>query len=440
MKYISEEFLQLEKKYNLLEWKIDNIYIWQSVRVYIFEYIISASNKKNNKSNITIKHLCSLVFSIVKRFFVNIVLLNPILDNNKTDILIFESGRKEKVDGDFIDIYTKYICDIFQIENKKFTVYSLGIPLRKLKYSFRYNKSLDFISLISRITSMFVNNRINESSKQIKLLEKEFSEKFNLKLNLNQILEKELKRFKSQYIGYRILFKYKKPKEIYIVGSGYKAPLIKSAKDLNILVNELQHGLLIKESIISNFPYSKPDSIEYFPNVFFKWKDLNMCSAYLPLSKTNIKSFPNYHLNYMLKRYENRVRKNNQITVISQPFIGHLIFDYVKENLLKMENWKIIYKFHPGENQDDYVTNKINLNNINFVKSEISIYELFSESNIVIGVFSTALFEAKYFGCKIILINLPGVEYVESLLNDKDVIKINIGDIISNKINKLISK
>jgi hypothetical protein len=58
------------------------------------------------------------------------------------------------------------------------------------------------------------------------------------------------------------------------------------------------------------------------------------------------------------------------------------------------------------------------------------IYTLFSESTYVVGVFSTAVFEAVFFGCKIILLNVPGVEMAENLIQKDKAIIVNTDELL----------
>lgn len=438
-KYITDLIFELEEKYDLLKWKIEGVFVWQTARARIYRELNNAINNKKYNSYTVKKYS---ILPKLKRFPMTSTVLNPYLDFKKTESLIFESERKEVVDDETIDIHTEYLCNYFDDTNKSYTLYSVGLPTRKNKTSVSNNKSLDFVSLISKLSLIFLRIKINTKEKsKICDLEHKINNKLNINFDLYSILSDEIKRYKSQYISFNLLFKLKKPKNIFIIGSSYKAPLIRAAKDLKVVVNEMQHGLLIKESVIANFPFSKEDEVEYFPNRFYIWDGLDMCNVSLPLSKGNIFYFPNIHLEKMINKYDKKIRNQNLITIVSQPSIGYQIFDYIIESSNKMQDWKFIFKFHPLENLSDYnITNFENMkyDNIKFVFNETSIYKLLSESSIVIGVFSTALFEALYFGCKIILLDIPGVELAKQLENKKNVIKIKLTDDLQDKVKSLL--
>ncbi len=52
------------------------------------------------------------------------------------------------------------------------------------------------------------------------------------------------------------------------------------------------------------------------------------------------------------------------------------------------------------------------------------LYKSFAESKFVVGVNSTALIESLAANCKLILVDLPGIEYFQSLIDKKLVKKV----------------
>ena len=93
------------------------------------------------------------------------------------------------------------------------------------------------------------------------------------------------------------------------------------------------------------------------------------------------------------------------------------------------KNYNFIYKLHPGEygtwkENYDYLTKAVNeFDNFTVIdKSEPPLYELFAKSNYQVGAFSTAIYEGLAFNCKTFIIDVPGVEYLDDLI-DKDIVK-----------------
>src|SRR5665647_479188 len=428
-KKIVATLLDLENKYNLLEWKINDIFVWQSARMLIFTKLLDSCIPSN--AIINKKSLLQNIKSFFKRCIINSLLHNPFFDFNKSDVLVFESGRKYLVDDHYIDIYTKYFCDDLKKENISYQKYEINYNVSDLTPRYQRTKHLDFILIISKLTSKFVNPKLSETDKELTAkLETSVYEQLGIRINLLIIFTNEIKRFKSQYPFYKILFQLKRAKKIYIINSSDKAPLIKAAKDNDIIVTELQHGLIIKESLSCHFPNTRENSLEYFPNKFYIWEDLNMCTSKIPISIECIVNFRNKHLDYMLEKNRNITCKENQVLIVSQPYSSPAILQFIIDNIEELPNWQFVYKLHPLENPDLFINSFLfsKYKNLTIVKNDSSIYKLVSESKFVIGVYSTAVFEATYFGCNTLLLNLPGIEMSYSLVESNKAKLIDINE------------
>ena len=60
----------------------------------------------------------------------------------------------------------------------------------------------------------------------------------------------------------------------------------------------------------------------------------------------------------------------------------------------------------------DYLEKKHNVK----VVTDINLYKQLANSEFQAGVFSTALYEGIEFNCKTILLDLPGIEYMDSFI------------------------
>ena len=111
IKELCEFIWYLEEKYNLLDFEIDGVKVWQYTRMQFYYKLAEAtgvlSQPHSRLSNTDkIKHL----FSFVK---------NSFSDNYFTfkqkDAIVLSHSRVVNVDGKLIDIYTKYliICSLF---------------------------------------------------------------------------------------------------------------------------------------------------------------------------------------------------------------------------------------------------------------------------------------------------------------------------------------
>ncbi len=104
-----EFIFKLEDEFNLLHYEINGVKVWQYQRHRIFLTLARqvglythAHTKKNN-----FRELLSAAPSL----FYYSAFSNPLSGNYQKDILVFSAGRKVKVDGKFIDIYSEFLVN-----------------------------------------------------------------------------------------------------------------------------------------------------------------------------------------------------------------------------------------------------------------------------------------------------------------------------------------
>jgi hypothetical protein len=94
----------------------------------------------------------------------------------------------------------------------------------------------------------------------------------------------------------------------------------------------------------------------------------------------------------------------------------------ILKNIVYFKNFSIKYKLHPGEYErwQEYpsLVQLVENYGVELIK-DCDLYELLSTSSYQIGVFSTAIYEGLEFGCKTILLNITGIEYMQDILEQK---------------------
>lgn len=431
---ITSTFLEFENGNQLLDLKLKDVYIWEVCRTDIFfmlvDHFISGNVAIEKKSKWV------LIKNTLYRIFVNSLFFNPLYDRKEKKVLIFESGRKYGNQDSQIDIYTNYLDQQLKEKNISFTRYETNYntdaPFFKRNFEVKH---LDYIQLLSKLRSEKMTPFNLEEQNKITEIKQGIYDCFGIDLALETIFESNIAKFKKEFSLFKILFKNKKCKEIFVVNSCDKPALIAAAKEQNCIVNELQHGLNSDQDIVLNFPLTKVGSLHYFPDYFHQWNNVEMFFAKLPIAKENVKYFENENIAYWLEKTKSLKKIPNTILVISQPYGSTEIFQFMKNNSTEMPNYSFIYKVHPVENFEifsDFLSNNPTIKNIRFVQNEESLYELMKKSTLVLGIYSSALFEAVAFDCKVILLNLPGVEMSLSLLSNQRNKIINVGDKLSD--------
>lgn len=419
---ITEKFFEFEQKHGLLFFKVDGVFPWQIARVLIFLQIVDHLIPGNAAP--VLKSKKDKIKDLFHRIFINVLFFNPFFDFKKKKILVIESGRKYRDKNAYIDIYTEYLCQDLDRNKVSYTRYENNYNLdahfsdRKLD-----SKHLDFILLSSKLTKKFIKSYWSDVEiSKIQVISKDLESIFGFKVEVAQIFKEEIGKFKAEFSLYSKLFRLKKAEEIYITNSSEKSSIIAAAKNNGMIVKELQHGLMSDKDVISNYPHTKEGSLDYFPDQFYIWDSVDMFFGKLPLEEENIIHFKNQHIERWIQKTAHINKDEKTILVISQPYGATELQDFIKKNRETLTDYSIIYKMHPAENEQLFSAFKsefTDVPNISFVNNEESMYILLKKAKYALGIYSSSLFEAKAFDCKVILLNLPGVEMSFPLLKFK---------------------
>lgn len=419
---------KIENQENLFRKKIEEIYFWKIIRFSLLCEIgikVKLMRKTQDEKNINkIEKTKKLLLGTIISFFKN--------NNFKKNIIVFEFNDF-KLYGNFEDeknLLSKFYFDLIEKFKKEKIDFEVVYPLY-LEKEYRLEKNSyaeeNYKYLFFKIIG-FIKNKFNlfkfsfEDKNYLNKLRKYFEKEIdNLEILNEKNLRKILINFECEYKYYHNFFRIKQPQKIYIICSYGKEALIAAAQDLNIEVIELQHGVITKYHIGYNFPDVK---IPYFPDKLLLWGEYWKANVDLPKNvKIELYGYP--YLKRQHEKYKNIEKNLNQVIFISQGTIGKKLsekaIEFVKEN----PQLKVVYRLHPGEflrwkkeYKDLYESR--NLENLEISdNNEKNLYEYLFESEYLIGVNSTVIYEALNLGLKVGVVNLFGVEYVEQLIKEK---------------------
>lgn len=416
IKEICNKIWNIEKKYNLFNKKISEIYFWKIIRFKIFLKVSQGNINNNYKFNFLnkSKHL----YNKIKWHYIN----GAIKRKSQKEILIFESPRKKKIDGEYIDIYTNDLVE--KLKNTDYELIEESYKGEHYNPSSKLRSYNDYFSIVDFIKYKVIGIKLSPKEKAfIKKLRSEINKSLNIELNdLELIIKRSISNFYYQYNYYDKLLKKRKPKIIYLVCSYGKEPLILASRKNNIKSIEIQHGTISKYHLGYSFP--NDEEIPYFPdqiNMFGEfWYDSNP----IPLEKKNIRFSGYSFMENRIKKFKTTDKIKKQILFISQNTIEKKLSEIAYEFALSNKNYEIVYKLHPNDYKNwskkySFLHQANKLNNFKVLDSdEKDLYQLFFESEFLVGVYSTAIFEGLALGCKTILINIRGIEYREYLIEN----------------------
>jgi hypothetical protein len=414
IKELCELIWYWEDKYSLLDFEIDGVKVWQFCRMNIYYdlakklNILTEPHRKLSRLD-KLRHLF--------KYFVNAIFHSPFYAK-KVSTIIFPHQRLKKVDGEYIDIYTHY----FKSTLEKSSYIEISEPYIGTHFKHSSNEYFGDIFILGRNLAKRLYPRSNSlPHKLLVQFEEDIHKSIGMEYQLEDIFIWHIKRFKIEYFLYKKLFKKLKPQNIYLTVSYGKGSLIKAAKDLDIQVHEFQHGTYSRYHMGYSFP-NRVNSLDYFPDKFYVWNGFWKNLMPLPIENKDIINYGFQYMEQIKQNFRYDQREKKQVVILSQGAITDKIAEETLKYMDVLGNYTIKYKLHPGEYgrwKEKSVFKKLMLyKNIEIVE-ETDLYALFSCSQYVIGVFSTAIYEAIEFDCEIRLYNLTGVEYMEDLLNTK---------------------
>lgn len=410
--------LKLEDEFKLLQYEINGVKVWQYQRHRTFLTLArqvglytQAHTKKNN-----FRELVSAAPSL----FYYSVFSNPLSGNYNKDILVFSAGRKVKVDGKYIDIYSEYLVNKLP-ENSYEIIEELYLN-KHLPAEKRVRKHQDFQQVRTTIKSKLSSFKFSgEQVEFIERIEEKIKSGLNAEINLKRLLLTGYLTFKYDYEFYDKLIRKRKPKQIFLVCSYvYKLALISAAKKNGVETIEIQHGTIDKFHLAYSFPGQS--TIDYFPDkIYFFGEYWKNCMTF-PIKEENkiVYGFP--YFQQQKGKYASIEKKRRSILIISQGTIGKNLSKFLRKSTELLHDYQITYKLHPGEydrwkaDYPDLVKFSEQENVTVIDNNNTSLYTFLAESEYVIGVYSTAIYEALAFNCKVMCIKLSGIEYLEDVI------------------------
>lgn len=422
VKAVCERIFELESEHGLLDFEVDGVKVWQYARMSIYYRVAQACRVLDDphpapsglyaKLRERLSNLKSILFH------------NPLYVSGTIDTLVVDHPRSMMLNGSHVDIYTHFLlkrleenCDRFLVIEKPFR----GAHSRKPS---RLRTHTDSILLFHRLRHFLGIGACSKGGlEQISWINQIIRNAFNIDVDFRPLLIDAVTRFKSNSIFYARLLVRLKPKKIFVVDAyTYLGDLIWSAKEAGIETVEIQHGVFSRYHL--GYSYSERTvPLDYFPDKFMVWGNFWRDLIDFPVSRQNVivDSFPFFHK--MREKYSEIFRRKNCILVLSQGAIGRALSDVFATVIRDLSDFELIYKLHPSEYSGwrDYpsLVEIARHKNVRIVDHNVDLYQLFAEAEYQIGVFSTAIYEGIGMGCKTVLLDLPGREYMKRLIDKK---------------------
>ena len=432
---ICEQIFKLETEHDLLDYEVGGVKIWQFLRMSIYYDIAVATGVLSAPHPRQVRRSSKARRIIVS--FISLLLRNPFFIRGKIDALVVPHARKVEHEGEWIDVYSHYLIGQLEKQGQRCVLLERGgrdeMPCREPRKSLR----TDALLWLNRLNTLFTKPECSaEELRRMAELDRLINETFNTSINFQSKFSARLHLFRSNSKRYKTLLKRLQPKKIYVVVAyfGWGA-LIKAAKDLGIEVVEIQHGVFSRYHLGYSYP-GRTGGLDYFPDKLLIWGRYWSEMSELPLAQSALVEFGFEYFHRKRELFARTEKVQNQILVLSQGAVSQRLADLLLELAGQLLDYRIVYKLHPSEyatwRQQETLCRLAAMQNVTIAADGADLYRLFAESEYQFGVFSTAVFEGVGMGCKTVLLDLPGVEYMYRMIAKGLCVKCTANDDIRN--------
>lgn len=416
---LCEKIFDLEAEYNLLDFEIGGVKVWQYLRMPIYYEIA----KKTGALDEPHPHRLNLRARLTERLslLTSSLFHNPFIATQPVDVLLVDHERSMRFHNEWVDIYTHFFLKELNAQGRTCLVLEKPYAGRHLRQPTPQRKHFDFIFLDQWLRRRFFRYQVTsvEHNRVIEI-NQAISDVFGIKIDLPAQFADTVFRFRTNYRLCRRLLERLRPKTVYVVVSYFHlGALIRAGKDLGIEVVEFQHGVFSRYHLGYSFP-GRTAPLDYFPDKFLTWGNFWSELIDWPIPRQNVipAGFPYFH--HMRQSHVDIPRRPGRILVLSQGAIGRQLAERVTSCIGELDNFEVIYKLHPSEyacwREYPLLAALAQRKNVTIIDYNADLYRLFAEAEYQFGVFSTAVYEGIGMGCKTVLFDLPGSEYMENLL------------------------
>ncbi|WP_254823080.1 hypothetical protein [Haloglomus halophilum] len=251
--------------------------------------------------------------------------------------------------------------------------------------------------------------------------------------DLVAMVGRRLARRRLERPAFRALLRRVDP-DLAVVTVWYTKPtFVEVCREEGVPVAELQHGVMSPYHLGYAYPDSDAPgwtgSPSVFPDYLLSWGEhwADLCPLPLPAERVLPVGYP--ELERGRERYA-ETRTRDRVTFISQGTAGVRLSRVACEVADRLadradgpgDGPELVYKLHPSEydrwrDRTPWLVDAHEAGRLRVVADpSADLYELFATSRAQVGVYSTALFEGLAFGCETLLVDLPGVAYMDRLV------------------------
>ena len=387
----------MEQRYGLAHWKIDGCYIWKLLRWRAFtDHLIGkgvipfphprlinegrAKKSKNQKIFLKLNKIKSKI-------------LHDFQKKRARSIVAYSSGRLVSFNGKIIDRSCVRLASleakhVVFVENSSRLRPKPGAPERVSPKAILDNCKNNKLKREPKLSA--------SDRSLLAVLQKILS---GTKIHEHRLLS-TLIGFQRRKIAFRVFLRERKIKQAFLVCGYNKEFFIEACRELSISVSEIQHGVLGRGH--TGYDFKEWEKVPYFPDRFLAFGRAWPDTCHFP---TNVKIEVSGDPFLKEKReagFAKFERNPSLLLVLSQATVSNLLREVVCEFLSVNSEYCVVWRSHPNEDPGEIKTffQHSGFGHRVECDSETALVEQACKSSVAIGVYTTALLEAMYCGCK----------------------------------------
>lgn len=405
----TEQFFDFELKNGLFD-IVDSrgLRPWEAVRYYVYSRIYSnreISQTKTNKGQ-------GLLKKIIISFRNKVHFINYVLKHKNSPYMFLLSSR-DKNGGLY---YDKIGGNLFErIDKSKTFAFESCMHNEDYKYEGMTCEN-SFMSLLENFVTVtydfsYLQNLINTNYPGVPIRKNE--------------MEKWYRRFLSQYLYFKIIFRFCSTERMFMVQNGILKGVFAAANEMGVEVIEFQHGQISLNHPAYSYPSdNKVDSTKiYHPSTLLVFGDFWTKNRYYPGVENVVVGNDFY---YKIDR-DQSIQVPKRFLVISDKYEGKRLVNYVKSILDLEASFSFYFKLHPNQYKefDVYKNEFRTYENVEVVSDSMTISELLSKSEGILVVQSTVELEALRDGKKVFVVEEGAYEMMDFVFKEPGVYLIN---------------
>lgn len=409
-----EQFTRLERDLSLFDLTVNGIPVWErlreGVKIDLLARMGVTGEANNGGSSLRTRLRGSYLLTR------NVVMRNPFLGCQAAVAFFGHPRRKEQSDT-WTDIY----CDPLH-ETGVLNAIHLEPPWKFGHFrptqtpNLRYTDLIEYLGQANTYFGLVGETLSPQQRARTERAQERFEDAFDVQIDLTGEVRTVLARRAARKPFYDRLLARVDPNLAVIVAHSGRETFIEACHDADIPVAELQHGQISPYSYQHAFPGDRTK--EAYPDYLLTFGEFWETAASLPLESDRVIPVGYPYLERELTERQ-PLEQGQQVVFISTPEAGPVLSKIAADLSTRPDIlYECVYKLHPDE-LDRWEIEYPWLADapLSVVAQDgPSLYDLFAESSVQVGVGSTALYEGLAFELATYLVRQPTIEWLAPVI------------------------